>query len=112
MLVMKSTASWALPTIALSKSLVVRRSSVRRSSFEMSLEISRNPMGFPSAPRRGVITTRAVMRRWSLRMRPITPSHLPSRSAASRISRGLPRAMSSGVCRTSALSLPITSQGS
>jgi hypothetical protein len=75
----------------------------------MSLEISRNPSALPLASRRGVMTTRAVMRRWSLRMRPMTPSHLPSRSAASRISRGLPSAMSSGVCSIEALALPTTS---
>jgi hypothetical protein len=91
-LAMKSTASCGLPTMALSKSLAFRVSSVKRISWEMSLEMSRNPMALPWLSCRGVITTRALMRRSSLRTRPRTPSHFPSLSAASMISRGFPLA--------------------
>lgn len=78
----------------------------------MSFEIRRKPIGLPALSRRGVITTRALMRLPSLRTRPITPSHLPSRSAASMIWCGLPLATSSGVCRTFEFSLPTTSRAS
>ena len=112
MLPMKSTASCALPTIALSKSLVLRRSCLKRSSLETSLEMSRKPIALPEASRRGVITTRALMRFLSLRMREITPSQRPWLSASSIMCFGRPSAMSSGACRISELALSTTSPAS
>ena len=65
-------------------------SSVSRISFEISFEMSRNPIGLPEASRRGVMTTRAVKRLPFFRSRATVPSHLPSRSATSMFSRSLP----------------------
>src|SRR5581483_9013074 len=60
---------------------------------------------------RGVTTTRAVNCSPFLRWRAMVPSHLPSRSAASSIMRGLPAFTSSGGWRISELALSTTPPG-
>ena len=54
-------------------------SSASRCSSVMSLDINRNPIGSPSPPRRGVITTRAVNAVPSLRTRSTVPCHSSTR---------------------------------
>ena len=112
MFVMKSTASWALLTMALSKSFARRSCSVKRISLETSFEIKRKPTGSPMSSRRGVMTTRAVKIPPFFRRRLMVPSHLPERRAAARISCGLPALTSSSVCRIEELALPTTSSDS